>query len=158
AATPRCVPARDRAAPAGCRPTAVEAAVLKDGRILYLNGVESRNPLRTATSPAAGAGAGEGDGRVRILDLRSGTPEWTTPQQPGALFCPAITALPGGRPPLAGGPDWVPAPALTAGGTGGNAPGGADLFDPKTRSFRPAAPMKHGRWYPHVAIGPDGTA
>jgi galactose oxidase len=156
AATAQCQPAGDRTGPAACRPTAVEAAVLKDGRILYLNGVESQSPAAAVTTAVASPPAG--NGQVRILDLRSGTPEWTTPKQPGGLFCSDITELPDGRLLLAGGPDWFPALAATDRSRGGDAPGGANLFDPKTRSFQPAAPMKHGRWYPHVAIGPDGQA
>ena len=34
----------------------------------------------------------------------------------------------------------------------------ASLFDPASDTFQPAAPMKYGRWYPHLVVGPDGNA
>jgi hypothetical protein len=135
--TPRCQ------ADAGCTPVAVEAAVLPDGRVFYFEGVEDQTP--GGGPPAAWPGPSPlgGEGQARILDLRSGTPEWTTPPPPpGDLRCADLTQLPDGR-------------LLIVGGTDGN---NAVLFDPATGSFRPAAPMRQGRWYPHVALGPDGRA
>jgi hypothetical protein len=135
--TPRCQP------DAGCKPPAVEMAVLPDGRVLYFVGAEggeSTGGPTAAWPPPAAVGSG---GPARILDLRSGPPERSTPTPPaGGLFCADLTELPDGRVLIVGGPD------------GNN----AALFDPATDSFQPAAPMKHGRWYPQVAIGPDGDA
>ena len=133
AAAPRCQPGGHPGGSAGCKPTAVEAAVLKDGRVLYFTGIEGH-----ATVPAA-TPASAPDNGVRVLDLRSGTPEWTTPRQTGSLVSSDITELPDGRLLMAGGD-------------------AAALFDLKTNSIGPAAPMKYGRWGPHVAVGPDGNA
>ena len=141
AATPRCRPADDGTASMVCKATAVETAVLGDGRVFYFNGIESqgdsRGPTATWLEPEAH------DSQARVLDLRSGTPEWIRPgPERDDLFCADITALPDGRLLMAGGTDRY----------------NATLFDPKTKTFHQAAPMKHGRWYPHVAIGPDGNA
>lgn len=102
----------------GAAPTAVEAAVLGDGRVFYFDGSEAR-----------------------LLDLRSGTPQFA-PTSPagdvGDLTRSSLTALPDGRILLVGGNPL--------------------LFDPVAGSFSPAPTMRYGRRYPHVAIGPDGKA
>jgi len=112
-------------------PGAVEAAVLPDGRVFYFTGTE--NPDHPAPPPRHGG--------VRLLDLRSGTPEWTAPREGGAgeLFSSDLTTLPDGRLLLTGGPHT------------------ASLYDPRTNSVAATAPMTSERWYPHVAIGPDGN-
>ena len=118
------------------QPTAAEAAVLGDGRVLYVNGLESRENSRGPTVTASSTRPGQ----ARLLDLRSGTPQWSAPADNGnELFCSDITTLPGGKLLLAGGlrTTW--------------------LFDPQTSAFEASAPMKYGRWYPHVVIGPDGN-
>jgi hypothetical protein len=103
------------AGPSG-KPSAVEAAVLDDGRVLYF---DSRG--------------------ARVLDLRTGTPQWSVA---GAadLFSTDITTLPDGRLLMAGGNEAR-----------------AWLFDPRTDRFDPAGPMKHPRRYPHLVAGPDGS-
>jgi hypothetical protein len=61
-----------------CKPTAVTTAVLPDGRYLYGNGIEGEENAEegavNALSPEAE------DSRFRVLDLRDGTPSWTTPE------------------------------------------------------------------------------
>ena len=67
-----------------CKPTAVNTAVLKDGRVLYINGLEgtenSEQPSPLSISPQSGSS------RSRLLDLRSGTPQFSipTPETGGA--------------------------------------------------------------------------
>lgn len=80
--TPRCVPAEnDTPGFTVCKPTAVSSNVLPDGRILYWMGIESqensRGPSAMSLSPSAR------DSQARVLDLRSGTPQWikTTPER-----------------------------------------------------------------------------
>ncbi len=118
------------------RPAAVETAVLPDGRVFYFNGIESQeNSQAPSLAPSAPHSP------ARILDLRTGTPRWTAPAaHDGDLFCSDITALPNGKLLMAGG-------ALRT----------TLLFDPRTDTFEPAAPMKYGRWYPHLTVGPDGN-
>ncbi|MDQ1506856.1 MAG: hypothetical protein QOD57_4583 [Actinomycetota bacterium] len=235
AATPRCQPPADDNSPGGsgmspegdrvvCKPTAVEAAVLSDGRVLYVNGLEGQENARGST-PTSLAPSSR-DSQARLLDLRSGTPRFSLPAGPrggqanpnikpgqrssddplgalgvpgrpgdgfvgsawgrlggpaqapssppddkadndGDLFCSDITALPGGTLLLAGGTDWYNDPSVMDHNDGDPADVGiaeleglrsAVLFDPDSNSFRPAAPMKYGRWYPHAVIGADGNA
>jgi hypothetical protein len=111
-------------------PAAVESAVLGDGRVLYLRGLDMAPPA--AKSPV-------GESQARILDLRSGTPQWTAAGNDSGLPATDLTTLPDGR-------------LLLAGGTGDTW-----LFDPRVEAFVPAPPMQHGRWYPHVAMAADGN-
>jgi len=77
AGVPRCVPANDGSGFVVCKPTAQASAMLPDGRILYWNGIESqenaRGPSALSLSPSAR------DSQARVLDLRSGTPQWVIP-------------------------------------------------------------------------------
>ncbi len=219
--TPRCVP--DDTSPEPylvCKPVAQGTAVLPDGRVFYLNGVDGNENGRypwMATAPSAMR-----DSRARVLDLRSGTPEFVAPdpysnpnpnirpghrgpedplgvagvpgrpgdgfvgsawgavggpphnptsppddpqQNDGDLFCGDFTLLPDGRILTVGGSDWYAEPDVMARHRGDPADVGvleieglrtASLFDWRTDSFAPAGSMKYGRWYPAVAIGPDG--
>jgi hypothetical protein len=124
------------------KPPAVEAAVLGDGRVFYFQGVErAGSPEGSGPAPLASPAAGR---RARVLDLRSGPPRWTAPAGNGDLFCTDITALPNGKLLIAGG---LEAEGLRS----------ARLFNPATDAVEEAAPMKYGRWYPHLAAGPDGN-
>jgi hypothetical protein len=122
---------------AAATPAAVQAAVLSDGRVLYYNGPERRENGPSPLPPPSG------DSQARVLDIRSGTPRWTVPGR-SDLFCADLTALPDGRILIAGGTDEVEGVRS------------AGLFDPASDTFTPAAPMKYGRWYPMLVIGPDG--
>ena len=224
AAVPRCQPAGDGNSRLVCKPAAVEAAVLRDGRVFYFNGIESQEnsqgPTATSLAPSAR------DSQARILDLRTGPPKWTIPTKAGGgqgnpnvkpghqsyddplaavgvpgrpgdgfvgstwgavggpahpptsppddpapndgdLFCSDITVLPDGKLLMAGGTDWYNEPSVMDRNQGDPADVGVLeleglrntwLFDPKSDTFEPGAPMKYGRWYPHVAVGPDGRA
>ena len=224
AGTPRCVPAEnDTEGFVVCKPAAQASAVLPDGRIFYYNGIESQEnasgPSAMSLSPSAR------DSQVRVLDLRSGTPQWVTPAQDrgaqsnpeieegkqsyddpqgaigvpgrpgdgfvgstagqlglpesapssppddpsdndGDMFCADLTLLPDGRVLVVGGTDWYNEPSVMDRNAGDPADVGvielegirnANLFDHKTNSFTPAGHMKYGRWYPTMAIGPDGA-
>jgi hypothetical protein len=80
--TPRCQAAGD-GSPDGfvvCKPVAQASAVLPDGRVFYYNGIESQEnaqgPSATSISPSSR------DSQARVLDLRSGTPQFVVPAQP----------------------------------------------------------------------------
>jgi hypothetical protein len=80
AGTPRCAPTQgDTAGFVVCKPTAAAAAVLPDGRVFYYNGFESqenaRGPSAMSLSPSMR------DDSSRVLDLRSGTPQWIVPAE-----------------------------------------------------------------------------
>ena len=77
AGVPRCVPANDGSGFMVCKPTAQASAMLPDGRIMYWNGIESQEnasgPSAMSLSPSAR------DSQARVLDLRSGAPQWVVP-------------------------------------------------------------------------------
>lgn len=82
--TPRCelVPSDTSGDPRErlqCKPTAVTAAMLPDGRLLYGNGLEdfenAEEGALLSVSPESR------NSRTRVLDMRDGTPEWSTPEQ-----------------------------------------------------------------------------
>jgi hypothetical protein len=80
--TPRCVPSSSPDDPEGfvvCKPAAQAVAVLPDGRIFYYNGLEGTENAEKGPSPAGKTAASARDSQVRVLDLRNGTPEFTTP-------------------------------------------------------------------------------
>jgi hypothetical protein len=95
-----------------------------------------------------------------VLDLRSGAPQWDPLAQDRGgqsnLFCSDVTALPDGQLLMVGGTDWSNEPA-DVGVVELEGRRNANVFDPRTDTLHQAAPMKYGRWYPHVAIGPDGS-
>jgi hypothetical protein len=78
--TPRCQPAQgDTEGFTVCKPVAQASAVLPDGRIFYYNGIESQE---NASGPSAfSLSPSSRDSQVRVLDLRSGTPQWIVPAQ-----------------------------------------------------------------------------
>jgi hypothetical protein len=223
AATPRCQPANDGSDSAVCKPAAVHAAVLKDGRVLYFNGLESQENAGPGSVPSLAPSSR--DSQARVLDVRAGTPRWVAPTPPrgvhtnpnvepghtsyddplgaagvpgrpgdgffgsawgslggpphdptsspddpapndGDMFCADLTALPNGKVLIAGGTDWYNEPSVLDRNQGDPADVGlaevegvrsASLFDPATDTFTAAAPMKYGRWYPLLVIGPDGN-
>src|SRR2546421_11328607 len=78
AGTARCVPAQgDTSGFVVCKPTAAAAAVLPDGRVFYYNGFEgqqnAKGPSAMSLSPSVR------DDQSRVVDLRTGTPEWIVP-------------------------------------------------------------------------------
>jgi hypothetical protein len=90
AGLPRCQPANDGSGFVVCKPTAQAAAVLNDGRIFYFNGLESQENTR-GPSPFSLAPSSR-NSQARILDLRSGTPQFEVPKQDrGGQTNPNIT-------------------------------------------------------------------
>ena len=80
AGTPRCVPAEgDTEGFTVCKPAAQASAVLPDGRVMYYNGIESQEnaegPSAMSLSPSSR------DSQARVLDLRSGSPNFIVPAQ-----------------------------------------------------------------------------
>jgi hypothetical protein len=60
-----------------CKPTAVSEAMLKDGRILYWNGIEGDENSKVAF--AVEGGKDVVNGRSRLLDMRGGKLNWSIP-------------------------------------------------------------------------------
>jgi hypothetical protein len=83
AGTPRCVPS-DENDPDGfivCKAVAQAAAVLPDGRIVYYNGLEGTENAERGPIPLGKLPPVSRDSQTRVLDLRTGTPTFTTPAQ-----------------------------------------------------------------------------
>lgn len=151
-------------------PTAATAIVLPDGRVVYWSALEGSEDGELYIGNDDGTAATE-NARVRILDLRSGTPQWKIPNlERGStekgkdqgrvatkdLFCADQKILYSGEVLTAGGSEWRFDLA--------NDPAGSDLygddesriFDPSTDSFRDVDQMDSQRWYPTLTTLPDG--
>lgn len=75
--TPRCEPDPNAANEVVCKPVAQAVSVLKDGRVFYFNGIEGHENMKNGTGTDLSPEMR--NSRARILDLRSGTPQWTVP-------------------------------------------------------------------------------
>jgi hypothetical protein len=75
--TPRCEPDPNAADEVICKPVAQALSVLKDGRIFYYNGIEGHENMKNGTGTDLSPEMR--NSRARILDLRTGTPQWTIP-------------------------------------------------------------------------------
>lgn len=90
-ATPRCAVVDGRIL---CKPTAVGSLVQPDGRVLYMNGIESGENVQYGALPEAAPESR--DSLSRVLDLRSGSPAFGLPSpQDGVASNPNIE--PGGE-------------------------------------------------------------
>lgn len=174
AGAPRCVPAENDPGFLVCKPTAQASAMLPDGRVLYWNGFDGQESAGGAGAVSLGTGAvslgaSARNSRARVLDLRSGGPEWVVPTpergahtnpdaDPGGagdgdMFCADVTTLADGRVLIAGGTQWhsesgvVEAEGLRS----------ASVFDYRSDTFTPVGPMKYGRWNPGMAVQGDGS-
>jgi Domain of unknown function (DUF1929) len=150
-------------------PPAVSMAMLPDGRIVYWGGLEG---IENGTAPvAADGGRAIIESRVRVLDLRDGTPSWrkTTPEAGPAhdLFCADQRLLANGKLLAVGGTIWRPDPIDLTPVTGPDGPVGGTvelfgsnavrLFDPGTNAWSKNDEfMKHYRWYPTMLTMGDG--
>ncbi|MDQ3947455.1 MAG: DUF1929 domain-containing protein [Actinomycetota bacterium] len=167
---PLCPSDQDRGGADLCKPVAKAAAVLPDGRVIYVDGVESQSSSKEGDAPAPHDGSGES----RVLDLRSGTPEFVVPPSAregaeadpdsGFLQCADLVTLADGRVLAVGGNSSsglaTPAGAAVAVPGGGSLdPEGARtarLFDWRTNSWQVAGAMNHGRWYGGAVTLADG--
>lgn len=169
ATTPRCVPAEDDTPGVlVCKPTAQASVMLPDGRVLYWNGFDGQE---NASGPnAVSPGASARNSQARVLDLRSGRPEWVVPTpergahtnfdaapggagHDGDMFCADVTTLADGRILIAGGTHWHHEPGMV------EAEGlrSASIFDHRSDTFTPVAPMKYARWNPGMVVQRDGS-
>lgn len=147
-------------------PTAATAVVLPDGRLLYWNALEGSENGDLWVGNTNGTIALE-NARVRILDLRSGSPKWTTSTlergttdeaQAGAaihdMFCSDQKLLYTGDVLVAGGSRWdVPDDTRFPEPRGVTT---TRVFDAATDGFRTVAEMQEPRWYPSLVTLADG--
>lgn len=147
-------------------PTAVSSVVLKDGRILYWNGLEGTEDLK---KPIAVDGGHDNlhRSRSRLLTL-PGTWATPTPEDAGGndLFCADQRHLADGRVIAVGGTEWITEQGAAVDDGNGGSFGPIELLGSKnTRIFNPATnlwatstawDMNHGRWYPALVTLPSG--
>jgi hypothetical protein len=78
-----------------CKPVAQAMGMLPDGRVFYYSGLEGQE--NAAPGPSS---SDMRDSPSRLLDLRTGTPQWTTPTTPtgGAANPDTGAGVPGGNP------------------------------------------------------------
>ncbi|MGH8971872.1 MAG: galactose oxidase-like domain-containing protein [Acidimicrobiia bacterium] len=75
--TPRCEPDPNAADEVICKPVAQALSVLKDGRVFYWNGIEGHENMKNGTGTDLSPEMR--NSRARIMDLRSGSPQWVVP-------------------------------------------------------------------------------
>jgi hypothetical protein len=159
-----------------CKPAGVSLNVLPDRRVMYYDGLEGTENIRT--SIVAEFGHNAGNDQSRLLDLSG--PTWTVPKpsdgganpqgyenaplfppplsttepwNDGALFCSDNKFLADGRVISLGGTSYYLDPGVT---TGGDARGISELeglrssrvYDPESNTWSMSGEMKYGRWYP----------
>ncbi|TMC49224.1 MAG: DUF1929 domain-containing protein [Chloroflexi bacterium] len=162
-----------------CVPTAVSAAVLADGRILYWNGLEGSERSSASTTLQFGAVAASDQSRILDLARRSwakpspvdggGTnppPDLLLPGTPytqgssDALFCSALTQLADGRVMATGGTDYYDEPGIPGTDLGVSELQGLKntrIFDPASGRWSQSGQMKVGRWYPSTVTLGDNS-
>lgn len=148
-------------------PVGAAISVLPDGRVLYWNALEGSENA-DAWIVNDDLSVSEENARVRILDLGSGSPSWSTsrlergttdlafdtPRGSGQdLFCSDQKLLHDGTVLVAGGTEWRAhlAPDSDAYGLKDTR-----VFDPETDDFRRVEDMREGRWYPSLVTLADG--
>jgi Domain of unknown function (DUF1929) len=159
-----------------CKPAGVSVNVLPGGKVMYYDGLEGTENVRTSIVVEFGHNAG--NDQSRLLDLRG--PTWsiptpsdgganpkgykndplfppplstTEPYNDGALFCSDNKFLADGRVISLGGTAYYLDPGVS---NGDSAWGVSELeglrssriYDPRTNSWSVSGEMKYGRWYP----------
>ena len=170
-----------------CKPAAVSVNVLPDGDVMYYDGLEGTENVRT--SIVAEFGHNAGNDQSRVLDLK-GPPSWRIPSpadgganpdgydnqalfppplsstetyNDGALFCSDNKFLADGRVISLGGTAYYTDPGVDA--PDGSNYGVSELeglrnariFDPRTDSWSQSGSMSYGRWYPTAITEADGS-
>lgn len=126
-----------------CKPSAVTAAVLPNGKIVYWDGLEGMN--RAGLNVVAEFGHVAMSDQARVMDLRGGKPAWQVPtpddsgtnkegydknaefipvlphdnsnkENDGNLFCANVVQLPGGKVLITGGTAYYSEPSVPGSG------------------------------------------
>jgi hypothetical protein len=161
-----------------CVPTAVSAAVLANGRILYWNGLEGSERSDISTLLQFGALAASDQSRVLTLSPLGWTkpspvdaggtnppPDLLVPGSPygqgsnDALFCSALDQLADGRVIAVGGTDYYDEPGIPGTDLGVSELQGLKntrIFDPATGTWTQSGQMSFGRWYPETVTLASG--
>jgi hypothetical protein len=167
-----------------CKPAGVSLNVLPDRNVMYYDGLEGTENIRTSIVVEFGHTAG--NDQSRLLDPTG--PTWsipkpsdgganpsgyrndplfppplstTEPYNDGALFCSDNKFLADGRVISLGGTAYYLDPGVT---TGEDARGVSELeglrssriYDPVSNTWSVSDEMKYGRWYPTAITLPNG--
>jgi hypothetical protein len=167
-----------------CKPTAASVNVLPDGKVMYYDGLEGTEQVRTSIVLEYGHNAGNDQSRVLTLD----PPSWSRPNpadggsnpggyenqalfppplsdddvsNDGALFCSDNKFLPDGRVIALGGTAYYTDPGVGANGSNYGVSEleglrNARIFDPVSQTWSQSGSMKYGRWYPTAITLADG--
>jgi hypothetical protein len=161
-----------------CVPTAVSAAVLASGRIVYWNGLEGSERSDISTLLQFGSLAASDQSRVLSLAPLGWTdpspvdaggtnpsPDLLVPGTPyhqgasDALFCSSLNQLADGRVMATGGTDYYDEPGIPGTDLGVSELQGLKntrIFDPARNTWTQSGQMNFGRWYPSTVTLADG--
>jgi hypothetical protein len=167
-----------------CKTAGVSLNVLPGGGVLYYDGLEGTENIRT--SIVAEYGHNGGNDLSRRLDVDG--PSWSVPGHPdgganpdgydndplfppplsstepyndGALFCSDNKLLPDGRVISLGGTGYYTDPGVQIGDSNYGVSEleglrNARIYDPQTNDWSQSGSMRYGRWYPTAITLPGG--
>src|SRR3954471_8204018 len=168
-----------------CKPAGVSVNVLPTGKVMYYDGLEGTENVRTSIVIEYGHNAG--NDQSRLLNLAG--PSWSIPKpsdgganpkgyandplfppplstteayNDGALFCSDNKFLADGRVISLGGTAYYLDPGVSS---GDSAWGVSELeglrssrvYDPESNTWSISGEMKYGRWYPTAITLPTGN-
>jgi hypothetical protein len=168
-----------------CKPSAATVNVLPDGDVMYYDGLEGTENVRTSIVLEYGHNAGNDQSRVLDLDgpaFSRPTPADAganpdgyanqaifppplsddEPLNDGALFCSDNKFLADGRVIAMGGTAYYSDPGVDVADSNYGVAEleglrNARIYDPRTKTWSQSGPMHHGRWYPTAVTLPDGS-
>ncbi len=168
-----------------CKPAGVSVNVLPDGDVMYYDGLEGTENVRT--SIVAEYGHNAGNDQSRVLDL--GGPTWTVPSpadgganpdgydnqalfppplsstenyNDGALFCSDNKFLADGRVISLGGSGYYSDPGVDVDSESNygvvelEGLRNSRIFDSRSKTWTQSGSMHYGRWYPTAITLADG--
>ncbi|EON91116.1 kelch domain protein [Marinobacter lipolyticus SM19] len=163
-----------------CKPAAGTMALLKDGRLLYLNALEGTENVELSIVKEFGQVSVNDQSRVLSLD-KNDSPSWLKPspldaganpdgndsetlldgalsdaddtsKNDGALFCSDVIGLANGNVMAVGGTDYYTEAGLVELEGIKN----SRIFDEETNTWSQSGDMTYGRWYPSVVTMGSG--
>ncbi|MBI3029959.1 MAG: DUF1929 domain-containing protein [Candidatus Rokubacteria bacterium] len=133
---------------------AVNAALLKNGKVFFYSGVDAANTDWPQEDPNLA--------KSRVWDPVTGAMAIPTPEGGGGgdMFCSANSIMADGRLLVVGGTEWVAPPASDTPPTQPQVLvkglSQARIYDPATNSWSQAKSMATNRWYPSLYLLGDG--
>ncbi|MGZ6793552.1 MAG: hypothetical protein ACXVFV_11405, partial [Mycobacteriales bacterium] len=186
-------PHKSTGAPAGnpnaydCLPAGASMVQLANGKLAFWNALEGEEQITGTNSLLLDGGRLTVNDESRVLDLRSGTPSYSTPSpvdagahqtghpddlplgplsaqhypyNNGSMFCSDQVLLADGKVIDVGGTDYYTEPYVPAANTGVIELQGVKnsrIFDPSTQTWTLGPTMNYGRWYPSLVTLGNGN-